>query len=67
MDELKLVTELPTRNAMWTEPLPNEMSSNGSMWLAADGFFYSITRRRGIVCSKHFVTPTFFLQDLGVV
>jgi len=66
MDQLKLVTELEGGNSQWWASLPQEESKfPGSVWVTADGFFYTLARKIFPTCSKSFVTPVYTLQVWG--
>ncbi|CAE7718606.1 unnamed protein product, partial [Symbiodinium sp. KB8] len=66
MDQLKLVTELEGGNSQWWASLPQEESKfPGSVWVTAEGFFYTLARKIFPTCSKNFVTPVYTMQVWG--
>ena len=68
MDQLKVVTELEGGNSQWWASLPQEESKfQGSVWVASDGYFYTLARKIFATCSKRFVTPAYTLQVWGCV
>ncbi|CAE7810111.1 unnamed protein product [Symbiodinium necroappetens] len=63
MDQLKLATELEGGNSQWWASLPQEESKfPGSVWVTAEGFFYTLARKIFPTCSKSFVTPVYTMQ-----
>ena len=62
MDEVKLLTTMPTGYSQFFTDLPGQMESTGSMWCSADGYWYAISLQKAQTCAKLFTTPSYFLQ-----